>query len=187
MGLDWCGSAGRLTPWSRTWVWLSLIEWGWPLPNMRRPAGWLPALRMALDSHSWARTSVGPRNIPHWCAALGAKARRCPGNIFTTQDHAAAAIAKAEISATFVWKRETLTGYWWCTEQTHTWPGEGGHDQIVDDGGEATMPTHKGKEFKEQFAKDKTLPDPNSTSNQSSRAFSRPWLITSSRTRPSAS
>jgi len=46
-----------------------------------------------------------------------------------------------------------------------TWPDEDGHDQIVDDGGDATTPIHEGKEFMEQFAKDKTLPDSNSTSN----------------------
>merc|ERR1711935_138104 len=60
---------------------------------------------------------------------------------------------------------ETLAEYWWCTEQMLTWPGADGPDQIVDDGGDATMLIHKGKEFEEQFAKDKSLPDPNSTSN----------------------
>merc|ERR1712093_189201 len=60
---------------------------------------------------------------------------------------------------------ETLAEYWWCTEQMLTWPGADGPDQIVDDGGDATMLIHKGKEFEEKYAKDKSLPDPNSTSN----------------------
>merc|ERR1712166_1692516 len=98
-------------------------------------------------------------------SALGAKVRWCSCNIFSTQDHAAAAIAKAETSAVYAWKGETLAEYWWCTEQMLTWPGADGPDQIVDDGGDATMLIHKGKEFEEKYAKDKSLPDPNSTSN----------------------
>merc|ERR1712045_573210 len=82
-----------------------------------------------------------------------------------TQDHAAAAIAKAGTSAVFAWKGETLAEYWWCTEQMLTWPGADGPDQIVDDGGDATMLIHKGKEFEEKYAKDKSLPDPASTDN----------------------
>merc|ERR1711896_100061 len=87
------------------------------------------------------------------------------GNIFSTQDHAAAAIAKAGTSSVFAWKGETLAEYWWCTEQMLTWPGANGPDQIIDDGGDATMLIHKGKEFEEKFAKDGSLPDPNSTTN----------------------
>merc|ERR1712118_647340 len=56
-------------------------------------------------------------------------------------------------------------GYWWCTEQMLTWPGCDGPDQIVDDGGDATMLIHKGTEWEAQYAKDKTLPDPASTTN----------------------
>merc|ERR1712084_90752 len=56
-------------------------------------------------------------------AELGAKVRWASCNIFSTQDHAAAAIAKAGTSAVFAWKGETLPEYWWCTEQMMTWPG----------------------------------------------------------------
>merc|ERR1712232_884175 len=98
-------------------------------------------------------------------AAMGAKVRWCSCNIFSTQDHAAAAIAKAGTSAVYAWKGETLPEYWWCTEQMLTWPGADGPDQIVDDGGDATLLIHKGKEFEEKYAKDKTLPDPSSTTN----------------------
>merc|ERR1719198_2521664 len=98
-------------------------------------------------------------------AALGATVRWCSCNIFSTQDHAAAAIAKAGTSTVFAWKGETLPEYWWCTEQMMTVPGEDGCDQLVDDGGDATLLIHKGKEFEEKYAKDKTLPDPNSTDN----------------------
>merc|ERR1711939_54655 len=97
--------------------------------------------------------------------ALGAKVRWCSCNIFSTQDHAAAAVAKAGTSVVFAWKGETLPEYWWCTEQMLTWPGSDGADQIVDDGGDATMLIHKGREFEEKYAKDKSLPDPMSTSN----------------------
>eukprot|EP00438_Fugacium_kawagutii_P006074 Skav200575 [mRNA] locus=scaffold917:270389:272159:- [translate_table: standard] len=93
-------------------------------------------------------------------AALGAKVRWCSCNIFSTQDHAAAAIATV-----FAWKGETLPEYWWCTEQMMTVPGADGCDQLVDDGGDATLLVHKGKELEEKFAKDGSLPDPASTTN----------------------
>merc|ERR1719487_2333186 len=98
-------------------------------------------------------------------AALGAKVRWASCNIFSTQDQAAAAIAKAGTSSVFAWKGETLEEYWWCTEQMLTWPGKDGPDMIVDDGGDATLLIHKGKEYEEQYGKDKSLPDPESTSN----------------------
>merc|ERR1712057_145724 len=97
--------------------------------------------------------------------ALGAKVRWCSCNIFSTQDHAAAGIAKAGTATVFAWKGETLPEYWWCTEQMMTVPGADGCDQLVDDGGDATLLIHKGKELEEKFAKDGSLPDPNSTTN----------------------
>merc|ERR1712029_724440 len=98
-------------------------------------------------------------------AALGAKVRWCSCNIFSTQDHAAAAIVKAGTSTVFAWKGETLPEYWWCTEQMMTVPGADGCDQLVDDGGDATLLIHKGKEYEAKYAKDKSLPDPSSTDN----------------------
>jgi len=98
-------------------------------------------------------------------AALGATVRWCSCNIFSTQDQAAAAIAKAGTATVFAWKGETLEEYWWCTEQMMTVPGADGCDQLVDDGGDATLLIHKGKEFEEKFAKDGSLPDPASTDN----------------------
>jgi len=98
-------------------------------------------------------------------SALGAKVRWCSCNIFSTQDHAAAAIAKAGTSTVFAWKGETLPEYWWCTEQMMTVPGEDGCDFLVDDGGDATLLMHKGKELEEKFAKDGSIPDPASTDN----------------------
>src|SRR5688572_1299794 len=74
---------------------------------------------------------------------LGADVRWCSCNIFSTQDHAAAAIAKAGIPV-YAWKGETLEEYWWCTEQALTWPDGSGPDLIVDDGGDATMLIHDG-------------------------------------------
>merc|ERR1712061_55414 len=96
---------------------------------------------------------------------MGAKVRWCSCNIFSTQDHAAAAIAKAGTASVFAWKGETLPEYWWCTEQMMTVPGEDGCDLLVDDGGDATLLIHKGKEFEDKFAKDGSLPDPASTDN----------------------
>merc|ERR1712048_547484 len=121
----------------------------------------LAGLNVSGSLHMTIQTGV----LIETMAAMGAKVRWCSCNIFSTQDHAAAAIAKAGTSAVFAWKGETLPEYWWCTEQMLTWPGADGPDQIVDDGGDATMLIHKGKEFEEKYAKDKSLPDPNSTSN----------------------
>ncbi|SIN92308.1 adenosylhomocysteinase [Halodesulfovibrio marinisediminis] len=78
--------------------------------------------------------------------ALGADIRWASCNIFSTQDHAAAAIVDSGMAKVFAWKGETLEEYWWCTEQALTWPDGSGPDLIVDDGGDATMLIHKGVE-----------------------------------------
>jgi len=75
---------------------------------------------------------------------LGAKVRWASCNIFSTQDHAAAAVAKEGLAAVFAWKGETLEEYWWCTEQALIWPDGRGPDLIVDDGGDATLFVHLG-------------------------------------------
>jgi adenosylhomocysteinase len=76
---------------------------------------------------------------------LGADVRWASCNIFSTQDHAAAAIVEAGKCNVFAWKGETLEDYWWCTEQAMTWPDGTGPNLIVDDGGDATMLVHQGK------------------------------------------
>jgi adenosylhomocysteinase len=93
--------------------------------------------------------------------ALGAEVRWCSCNIFSTQDHAAAAIAAAGIPV-FAWKGETLEEYWWCTEQALTWPGHDGPNMILDDGGDATLLVHKGTEFEQAGA----VPHPDTTDNE---------------------
>ena len=75
---------------------------------------------------------------------LGADLRWATCNIFSTQDHAAAAIAEKGSAAVFAWKGETLEEFWWCTEQALTWPDGSGPDLIVDDGGDATLFVHQG-------------------------------------------
>ena len=75
---------------------------------------------------------------------LGADLRWASCNIFSTQDHAAAAIAANQTAAVFAWKGESLEEYWWCTEQALTWPDGSGPDLIVDDGGDATLFVHQG-------------------------------------------
>jgi adenosylhomocysteinase len=92
--------------------------------------------------------------------ALGAEVRWCSCNIFSTQDHAAAAVAVGPDGTpedpagfpVFAWKGETLEEYWWCTEQVLRWPAEGedgssGPNMILDDGGDATLLVHKGVEY----------------------------------------
>eukprot|EP00245_Coleochaete_scutata_P013542 TRINITY_DN5545_c0_g1_i1.p1 TRINITY_DN5545_c0_g1~~TRINITY_DN5545_c0_g1_i1.p1 ORF type:complete len:487 (-),score=138.03 TRINITY_DN5545_c0_g1_i1:661-2121(-) len=96
--------------------------------------------------------------------ALGAEVRWCSCNIFSTQDHAASAIAR-DSAAVFAWKGETLLEYWWCTERALDWGKESGPDLIVDDGGDATLLIHEGYKAEIAFAKDGTVPDPESTTN----------------------
>jgi adenosylhomocysteinase len=96
--------------------------------------------------------------------ALGAVVRWCSCNIFSTQDHAAAAIAR-DSAAVFAWKGETLDEYWWCTEKALTWESGPGCDMIVDDGGDATLLIHEGVKFEAEYAANKTLPDPSTTDN----------------------
>ena len=79
---------------------------------------------------------------------LGAQVRWASCNIFSTQDHAAAAIAAAGIPV-YAWKGETLEEYWWCVEQTLRWPDGDGPNMILDDGGDATLIVHLGKEFED--------------------------------------
>ena len=74
---------------------------------------------------------------------LGATVRWCSCNIYSTQDHAAAAIAETGTSV-FAWKGETLEDYWWCTKRAISFPDGAGPDLIVDDGGDATLLIHKG-------------------------------------------
>jgi adenosylhomocysteinase len=87
--------------------------------------------------------------------ALGAQVRWASCNIFSTQDHAAAAVAVGPDGSpedprgvpVFAWKGETLPEYWWCTEQALTWPGQAGPTMLLDDGGDATLLVHKGAEY----------------------------------------
>lgn len=83
---------------------------------------------------------------------LGADIRWASCNIFSTQDHAAAAIAAQGMAKVFAWKGESLEDYWWCTEMALTWPDGSGPDLIVDDGGDATLLIHKGVEAEDNPA-----------------------------------
>ena len=102
----------------------------------------LAGARIAGSLHMTVQTAV----LIETLVALGAQVRWASCNIFSTQDHAAAAIAAAGIPV-FAWKGETLPEYWWCTEQILTWPDGGGPNLILDDGGDATLLVHKGLEF----------------------------------------
>jgi len=89
---------------------------------------------------------------------LGAEVRWASCNIFSTQDHAAAAIAVKGIPV-FAWKGETLEEYWWCTEKALRWPDGGGPNMILDDGGDATLVVHKGVDYEREGA----IPTPEAT------------------------
>jgi adenosylhomocysteinase len=102
--------------------------------------------------------------------ALGAEVRWVSCNIFSTQDHAAAAVVVGPDGTpddpkgvpVFAWKGETLEEYWWCTEQALTWPGAEGPNMILDDGGDATMLVVKGAAFEKAGA----VPDPSTADSE---------------------
>jgi adenosylhomocysteinase len=119
----------------------------------------LKGARITGSLHMTVQTAV----LIETLAALGADVRWCSCNIFSTQDHAAAAIAAAGIPV-FAWKGETLEEYWWCTEQALTW-AEGGPNMILDDGGDATLLVHKGAEYEAAGA----APSPDSADNDEFR------------------
>lgn len=102
----------------------------------------LDGIKIMGSLHMTVQTAV----LIETLTALGADVRWCSCNIFSTQDHAAAAIAAAGIPV-FAWKGETLEEYWDCTFKALTWPDGTGPDQIVDDGGDATLLIHKGVEL----------------------------------------
>ncbi|KUN07204.1 adenosylhomocysteinase [Streptomyces yokosukanensis] len=103
----------------------------------------LAGARVTGSLHMTVQTAV----LIETLVALGAQVRWASCNIFSTQDHAAAAIAAAGIPV-FAWKGETLEEYWWCTEQALTWPGHAGPNMVLDDGGDATLLVHKGVEYR---------------------------------------
>jgi adenosylhomocysteinase len=99
----------------------------------------LKGVRISGSLHMTVETAV----LIETLVELGAEVRWASCNIFSTQDDAAAAIAKRGISV-FAWKGETLEEYWWCTKQALTFPGGKGPMQVVDDGGDATLLIHLG-------------------------------------------
>ncbi len=129
----------------------------------------LAGARISGSLHMTIQTAV----LIETLVELGAEVRWASCNIFSTQDHAAAAVAvgphgtadEPQGMPVFAWKGETLEEYWWCTDQMMTWPaganGEDGPNMILDDGGDATLLVHKGREF--ELAGE--VPDPTSASN----------------------
>src|SRR5580704_7318671 len=121
----------------------------------------LAGARITGSLHMTVQTAV----LIETLIALGAQVRWASCNIFSTQDHAAAAIAARGIPV-FAWKGESLEEYWWCTEQALRWPaadenGSFGPNMLLDDGGDATLLIHKGVEF-EAAGK---VPDPSTADN----------------------
>jgi adenosylhomocysteinase len=128
----------------------------------------LKGAKIAGSLHMTIQTAV----LIETLTALGAEVRWCSCNIFSTQDHAAAAVVvgphgtpeEPQGVPVYAWKGETLQEYWWCTEQMLTWP-DGGPNMILDDGGDATLLVHKGKEFEGAGA----VPDPASADSEEFR------------------
>ncbi len=126
----------------------------------------LAGARITGSLHMTIQTAV----LIETLVALGAEVRWASCNIFSTQDHAAAAIAVGPDGTpedprgvpVYAWKGETLEEYWWCTEQALRWPDGGGPNMILDDGGDATLLVHKGAEYERAGA----VPDPASAESE---------------------
>src|SRR5713226_5354124 len=111
----------------------------------------LRGARITGSLHMTVQTAV----LIETLVALGARVRWASCNIFSTQDHAAAAVAAGPDGTpqdprgvpVFAWKGETLSEYWWCTDQALTWPDGAAPNLLLDDGGDATLLVHKGAEF----------------------------------------
>jgi adenosylhomocysteinase len=125
----------------------------------------LAGARISGSLHMTIQTAV----LIETLVELGAEVRWASCNIFSTQDHAAAAVVVGPDGTlddpkgvpVFAWKGETLEEYWWATEQMMTWPDGDGPNMILDDGGDATLLLHKGVEYE----KDGAVPDPTTASN----------------------
>jgi len=142
-----------LAPWGRNEIRLAERE----MPGLMAaraeygPQQPLAGLKVAGSLHMTVQTAV----LIETLADLGADVRWASCNIFSTQDHAAAAVVvgrggtidEPKGSAVYAWKGETLEEYWWCTDQMLTWPDGSGPDLLVDDGGDATLLIHKGVEY----------------------------------------
>jgi adenosylhomocysteinase len=120
----------------------------------------LKGARITGSLHMTVQTAV----LIETLVALGAEVRWASCNIFSTQDHAAAAIAATGIPV-YAWKGETLEEYWWCTERALSWPGADGPNMILDDGGDATLLVHKGAEYEKAGA----VPDPGGAESEEFR------------------
>ena len=135
---------------------LSLADWGRKEINIAEkempglmairekyaPSSPLKGVRITGSLHMTIQTAV----LIETLVDLGANVRWASCNIFSTQDHAAAAIAASGVPV-FAWKGESLEEYWWCTQQAVTFPGGKGPELVVDDGGDVTMLIHKGFEL----------------------------------------
>jgi len=117
----------------------------------------LAGARISGSLHMTIQTAV----LIETLVELGAQVRWASCNIFSTQDHAAAAIAAAGIPV-YAWKSETLEEYWWCTEQALSWPDGIGPNTILDDGGDATLLVHKGVEYEQAGS----VPTPTADDNE---------------------
>ena len=122
----------------------------------------LKGARIMGSLHMTIQTAVLIETLVH----LGAEVRWVSCNIFSTQDHAAAAIAAQGIPV-FAWKGETIDEYWWCTEQAFNWPDGQLPNMILDDGGDATLLVHKGAEFEKAGA----VPEPKADDNEEWKAI----------------
>ncbi|MCU1345354.1 MAG: ahcY, partial [Acidimicrobiia bacterium] len=164
---DWRVADISLAPFGRREIRLAEHE----MPGLRAlrkefgPSKPLAGARISGSLHMTIQTAV----LIETLVELGAEVRWASCNIFSTQDHAAAAVVVGPNGTAedpqgvpvYAWKSETLEEYWWCTEQMMSWPDGDGPNMILDDGGDATLLVHRGVQYEKAGA----VPDPDSAGN----------------------
>jgi len=164
MELDYQVADISLHEWGRKEIELAEVE----MPGLMAcrkeygPKQILKGAKITGSLHMTIQTAVLIETLKH----LGAEIRWCSCNIFSTQDHAAAAIAASKSAKVFAWKGETLEEYWECTLKALTWEHGQGPNLIVDDGGDVTLLIHEGVKWEKLYQKSGDLPNPDTVENK---------------------
>ena len=159
----------ELATWGRKEIQLAEVE----MPGLMAcrseygPTKPLAGARITGSLHMTIQTAV----LIETLRELGAQVRWCSCNIYSTQDHAASAIAAAKTAAVFAWKNETMRDYWECTLKALLWPGGKGPTLIVDDGGDATIMVLEGVRYEKLYEESRTLPDPESVHTEDEKGL----------------
>ena len=159
-----------LAEWGRKEIEIAEVEMPGLLAcrNEFGPSQPLAGAKISGSLHMTIQTAILIETLKH----IGATVRWCSCNIYSTQDHAAAAIAHSHSAGVFAWKGESLQEYWECTDKAVTWPDGTGPDLIIDDGGDMTLLIHEGVKWELLHEKDPScIPHPETSESEEQKAL----------------